>query len=498
MTSFDVDLRLADLVGTSIGTPPTIPARKPAAGMEFAPQQQEAIEKIVDWYTAEQDSPQIFRLFGYAGTGKTTLARHIVDELGVNAQYAAFTGKAAYVLQQKGCEARTIHSLIYQAVEKVRARLEELKRQRSSVADPADAAVLDRAIEVEEEKLHTPDWILREDSELAFAPLLVLDEVSMVGEKIAADLLSFGVKVLCLGDPAQLPPVEGGGYFIHATPDHLLTEIHRSALDSPVARLATSVRRSPPGDRTLGMAGMDGDSGRCQFVTRDQLAGFDQVLVGTNKTRWQAIHLLRDIAGLAGPIPQPGDKVIGLANNSDVFNGQQFAVVSAKEPDRDRITLQLLDDAGDERRITCWLSGFAGQDGEKLAKRDGRGTVSALTFAQAITCHKSQGSHGTGSSSSTSRGSSPGPPPAKPRRPATRPPPRPPPDTSTASGGSTPRSRGPRSRSSSSIPRGGCPREQPELPIAVFRYRRLGPRPRPRGLDLRRSGRAGCLVPNRT
>lgn len=364
-------------------------------GMDFAPQQQEAIDKITDWY--KESDKQVFRLFGYAGTGKTTLARHIVDSLGVRALFAAFTGKAAYVLRCKGCDsAQTIHSLIYQPVEKVRKRLDELHIQFASETDPTERAMLTRAIATEEEKLQTPDFILREDSLLTGAPLLVLDEVSMVGERIAADLLSFGTKVLCLGDPAQLPPVEGGGYFINAQPDHLLTEIHRSALDSPVTRLATSVRQSPPGDRTLGMPGMDGDSGRTLAVGRDQLAEFDQVLVGTNKTRWKAIHLLRGAKGLTGAVPQPGDRIIGLANSpeADIFNGQQFTVLEAgaTRTNSDRIGLLVEDDSGVARQLTTWLAGYTGVEGEKQAKREGRGTIAATTFAQAITCHKSQGS----------------------------------------------------------------------------------------------------------
>lgn len=363
--------------------------------MDFSPQQQEAIQKITDWYASSDK--QVFRLFGYAGTGKTTLARHIVDSLGVRALFAAFTGKAAYVLRSKGCDgAQTIHSLIYQPVEKVRRRLDELHEQLARETDPTERALLAKMAKVEEEKLQTPDFILREDSLLDGAPLLVLDEVSMVGERIAADLLSFNTKILCLGDPAQLPPVEGGGYFINATPDHLLTEIHRSALDSPVTRLATSVRQSPPGDRTLGMGGMDGDSGRKLAVTAGEVAGFDQVLVGTNKVRWQAINLLRELKGLRGSVPQPGDRIIGLANSAeaDVFNGQQFTVVDVKPPGAhdDRVVMTVLDDAGEQRRLTTWMAGFTGQEGEKQAKREGRGSVAAATFAQAITCHKSQGS----------------------------------------------------------------------------------------------------------
>ncbi|MER5703498.1 AAA family ATPase [Micromonospora sp. NPDC002296] len=369
-----------------------------ATTVEFAPQQVEAIDKITDWFRSGDS--QVFRLFGYAGTGKTTLARHIVDQLGVTALFAAFTGKAAYVLRSKGCDgAQTIHSLIYQPVEKVRKKLEQLQALLDIETDPDEREILARAIAVEEEKLHTPDFILREDSLLLGAPLLVLDEVSMVGHRIAADLLSFGCKILCLGDPAQLPPVDGGGYFINADPDHLLTEIHRSALDSPVTRLATSVRKSPPGDRTLGMAGLDGDSGRVPAVTRQHVAEFDQVLVGTNKTRWKAIHLLRTLQGLHGPVPQPGDRIIGLANSTeaDIFNGQQFIVRSVldQQPlpaDTDRVRLLVEDDSGTHRTLTTWLAGFTGQEGEKLAKREGRGNIAACTFAQAITCHKSQGS----------------------------------------------------------------------------------------------------------
>lgn len=387
------DMRLADLVATDL--PPEPVPMPPVRHLEFAPQQQQAIDAVTGWYADHDPERQVFRLFGYAGTGKTTLARHIVDSLGVRALFAAFTGKAAYVLRSKGCDgASTIHSLIYSPQEKVRAKLNDLQAQHAAATDPMERERLERAIKVETDRLATPDFILREDSELDGAPLLVLDEVSMVGTRIAADLLSFGAKILCLGDPAQLPPVEGGGYFINADPDALLTEIHRSALDSPVTRLASSVRQSPPGDRTLGLPGMDGDSGRTQLVTRDQLVGFDQVLVGTNKTRWQAIHLLRALHGLTGNHPVPGDRIIGLANSveADVFNGQQFTVRDVLGQTDDRIRLLVEDDAGTARSLVCWLAGFTGIEGEKAAKREGRGTVVAATFAQAITCHKSQGS----------------------------------------------------------------------------------------------------------
>jgi len=39
--------------------------------------------------------------------------------------------------------------------------------------------------------------------------------------------MSFGVPVLVLGDPAQLPPIQGGGFSTDAEPDSMLTEVHR-------------------------------------------------------------------------------------------------------------------------------------------------------------------------------------------------------------------------------------------------------------------------------
>ena len=80
--------------------------------MEFSPQQDDALKAVARWLKAGR--PQIFRLFGYAGTGKTTLARYFAEHVDGQVQFAAFTGKAAQVLRSKGAvNARTIHSLIY-------------------------------------------------------------------------------------------------------------------------------------------------------------------------------------------------------------------------------------------------------------------------------------------------------------------------------------------------------------------------------------------------
>jgi exodeoxyribonuclease-5 len=157
---------------------------------------------------------QVFRLFGYAGTGKTTLAKELAKTVKGRVLYATFTGKASLVLRKKGCEdASTIHSLIYK-------------------------------VEVCE-KTGEASFILNRDSDLADAALLIVDEVSMVG-RIWRRTCSASTKILVLGDPAQLPPVKDEGFFINAAPDVMLTEVHRQAQDNPIIRLSMDHPRGRP------------------------------------------------------------------------------------------------------------------------------------------------------------------------------------------------------------------------------------------------------------
>ena len=92
--------------------------------------------------------------------------------------FAAFTGKAAQVMRSKGCARRLDHpfSLIYSA----RESGEEI-----------------------------PSFDLWDDAPASKAKLIVIDECSMVDAELGRDLMSFGVPVLVLGDPAQLPPIQG-------------------------------------------------------------------------------------------------------------------------------------------------------------------------------------------------------------------------------------------------------------------------------------------------
>jgi exodeoxyribonuclease-5 len=158
--------------------------------VNLSPQQDDALLAVSRWMKAGH--PQVFRLFGFAGTGKTTLARRIAEDVEGDVLFAAFTGKAAQVMRNKGCgNARTIHSLIY--------------RPRGEKAE-------------EETGEMQPAFSLNRTSTVSKAKLVIVDECSMVDEALGRDLLSFGTPVLVLGDPGQLPPVSGGGFLPSMSP----------------------------------------------------------------------------------------------------------------------------------------------------------------------------------------------------------------------------------------------------------------------------------------
>lgn len=339
--------------------------------MHWSPQQVSGLDAAAAWLAAcnaevkagKRLSRPIFRLFGYAGTGKTTLAKHLAGDLR-SVCYAAFTGKAALMMERSGCiGASTIHGLIYQVVE----------RADGSVAFVWDA-----------------------ESAARDADLLVIDECSMVGEEIAFDLMRYGRPILVLGDPAQLPPVSGAGYFTEAQPDVMLTEIHRQAADNPIIRLATATR--------LGERLQKGEYGASRVIERGVLSGrevlaADQVLVGKNDTRRTYNARMRQMKGFSDVLPQNGDRLVCLRNDkpTGIFNGGLFQVLEILDLDRrkarDFVKLLLRSEDFPKRNgveVTVHKSFFIGGYGD-LDWRDLKGSQQ-FDFGYALTCHKSQGS----------------------------------------------------------------------------------------------------------
>ncbi|MCS5488887.1 ATP-dependent DNA helicase [Algoriphagus limi] len=164
---------------------------------------QEKALRDMDLFLDNND--QVFILKGYAGTGKTTILKGVVDhlkDLNKPVQVMAPTGRAAKILRDKTEFGQTIHKSIY--------NFQELK----TTDDEKDEAG---------SSFHY-FFPIREMEENE--TVLIIDEASMISSKESKhELFTFGTgilledlityskipvskcKLIFVGDPAQLPPV---------------------------------------------------------------------------------------------------------------------------------------------------------------------------------------------------------------------------------------------------------------------------------------------------
>lgn len=385
--------------------------------MIFTPAQDAVLMAVKEWL-ADEEGPQVFRLFGFAGTGKTTLAKHFGTGVEGLVLYGAYTGKAAYVLRQMGCpEASTIHSMIYHPAEKSRQKLrdlenglvelrQELRAEAGGLALEDDTTLLDRIedhkrivaikklIEKERENLARPMFALNTDSAVQHAKLVIIDEVSMVDGRMGEDLLSFGTKVLVLGDPAQLPPVAAAGFFTEGVePNIMMTDIHRQAGGNPIIAMATATR-----NKEFLECGNYGQSLVVDAVTwgadaaREAAQAADQILVGRNKTRHASNRRMRSLLGFDHRFPLAGDRLVCLRNNHDVglLNGAIFNVEEPGTVEDDVVFMSVTpENGGESLDVQAHAFRF---DGSEEPNYWERGKAEDFDYGYALTVHKAQGS----------------------------------------------------------------------------------------------------------
>lgn len=202
-------------------------------GLEPTEGQAIVLRHLSAFLLSEKENPT-YILRGYAGTGKTTLAKSLVQTtplLGMNLVLLAPTGRAAKVLSgYTNRTASTIHRRIYQ-----------------TMTFP-DGSI--RMVRGENKCKNT---------------LFIVDEASMIGEhkefggkSLLDDLMEYvfsgeNCRLILIGDTAQLPPIESEGspaldcnylksQFPITAATYELTEVKRQALMSGILYNATHIR----------------------------------------------------------------------------------------------------------------------------------------------------------------------------------------------------------------------------------------------------------------
>jgi exodeoxyribonuclease-5 len=342
--------------------------------MELTRDQENALKIAVKRY---KDKEAYTVIAGYAGTGKTTLVKFIIEALDIpedKVVYIAYTGRASLVLKNKGCEnAITAHKLLYHAKEKPDGTYEfKPKRQLDMNYD-----------------------------------LIVLDEASMLPDDMWELLLTHRVHVLALGDIGQLPAIEGdSGILEH--PHAVLNEVVRQALESPIIRLSMDIRSG----KWLEYGGTK----ECRIISPDQvtdklLIGADQVICGKNVTRHCLNEQIRKIKFQDEYKPEPinGDKIVCLQNQWMVLGSNMEPLVNGMLGEVTNITFSdsklykpkmvadfISDNDGLYGQIPMDYKIFTekestiNKDNWKNYPKNQR--AYEFDYGYAITCHKSQGS----------------------------------------------------------------------------------------------------------
>lgn len=345
--------------------------------------QAKALEQLLGWIK-KPVGPAI-TLGGYAGTGKTTVAaalRAVLAQKNSERRIAfcAFTGKASQVLRntldlhgaiREGDTCGTIHSLLYSPLVDKKGVITGWARSKEVEAD-----------------------------------LIVVDEASMVNQRIWMDLLGTGRPVIAIGDHGQLPPIEGN-FNLMDKPDLTLERVHRQAEGNPIIQLAHEVRFT--GEIAGGIYGKGvrkyswatDDPSEIQNAIDDVMDGDQEdrlLLCGRNKTRIELNRSVRQKMGRETDEPEAGDRVVCLKNDYNqsqpIYNGMT-GIIESSETERQHWYQMGIDFPDDGRRFDGLVSrhGFMSEKGgETVEGLSPKEIGSRFDFGYALTVHKAQGS----------------------------------------------------------------------------------------------------------
>ena len=358
-------------------------------GIELTNEQIFATYKGENWYKSR--SKQVFEVSGAAGTGKTYLICYLIERLGLSYDqvlFVAYMGKAVSQLSRHGLPAKTIHSTIYNY-----KRIPALTEDGELIFRSNGKVKIVGVFELKE----------RISKKIK---LIILDEGSTVEQKLAEDLLSFGIPVIVLGDLNQLPPPFGNPYFLK-NPDVILTKILRQKEGDPIVWLSQRVLHDEP--LNIGVYGNSAVISK-RDLTDFHLKESDIILTGTNKLRYEFNQYYRDtIKGYKRlEYPHIGEKVICRKNNWDrcvddgiyLTNGTSGIVTYVERESYNGKSLKIdfkPDFTKSElRNLAIDYKRLMTQNLQDLQPENSNSyfdyTIDVFEYAYAITVHSSQGS----------------------------------------------------------------------------------------------------------
>lgn len=355
--------------------------------MALTASQETAFKRIMSWYTNRES--EVFKLGGPAGSGKSYLISLVAEQIGIdNCLLITPTGKAANNLIKASLPARTIHSQIYRVNSKTNSdeviTFESLGDTEFSNLENILKQSNDRGYTFDDEEAR---FVLKEELDPNIM-CIIIDEGSMVGGNLLNDVLSFGIPVLLVGDPNQLPPVNDTTVF--RTCDYYLTEIVRQAQGSPVIYLSQEILQ---GRLKVGCYGS------CMVrkgpVSNEELCYADIVLTDTNISRNNLNERLRDLTLDFRARSKPlniGDRIICRTNttitSSDGFtltNGAQGTITKIKHANKDYSLIDMVMSTPDLGDFS-----FIGTTRPELFPAANR--PPKIEYGYALTVHLSQGS----------------------------------------------------------------------------------------------------------
>ena len=354
--------------------------------MELTPKQQEGLKIALERHKANEKYTVIS---GYAGTGKSTLVKFIIDALDVDKDkvaYATYTGKAAEVLRKKGNpNAMTLHKLLYDSI----------PRQGGG--------------------------FIRIPKKMLEYKIIVVDEVSMVPKSMIDMLLNHKVYVIFLGDPFQLPQIDKKETHTLLDKPHIfLDQVMRQAAESEIIQLTMKIRN---GEDIPFMHGKEVIVAPKAELVTGHLTWADIIICATNKTRHNMNRQKRELLGYSGVL-QTGERIIVKRNywedcdedGNALVNGTVGTVANPYESFV-RIPSYVKNDRRDLPLIGCIFTPDGGKSFDtfeidkdyllkeepcvdwrvsyqlgKLKPKIGDILPKQATYGYALTCHAAQGS----------------------------------------------------------------------------------------------------------